>query len=144
MGKLLSINVSREKGCRKYPVKNAVITEMGIEGDAHAGPGVKQISILTLRSIEKMRAMGYKIDYGMLAENLTVDGIEPDEVRIGSILKIGESVVLEVTKIGKDCRENCELFKGKVEDCMMAKEGFFAKVIEGGKIKVGDEVTMMN
>ncbi len=142
-GKILSINISKKKGCRKYPVESAVITDMGIDGDAHAGPGVKQISLLTLKSIEKMRKKGYKIEYGELAENLTIDGIKPDEIRIGMRIRIGKNAIIEVTKIGKECHEECELFKGKIEDCMMAKEGFFARVIRGGEIKVGDAVSII-
>jgi len=141
MAKIISINRSREKGCRKYPVIRAFL-KYGIEGDAHAGKGEKQISLLTLRSIEKMRERGYNIQYGELAENITLDGLDPSEIKIGMKLGIGDAII-EVTKIGKKCNHDCELFKGNVEDCMMAKEGFFAKVIKEGEIKVGDEIKIL-
>ena len=140
MGIILSINVSKKKGCRKKRVEKARVNEYGIEGDAHAGKGLRQMSFLTLESIEKMRKKGYNIQYGELAENITLGGISPNDIKVGKKLKIGKEVIVEITKIGKDCKEDCSLFKGHFEDCMMAKEGFFAKVIRGGEIKIGDAV----
>ena len=141
MAKIISINVSRRKGCRKYPVKSAFLKN-GIVGDAHAGKGEKQLSLLTKSSIEKMWRKGYNIQYGELAENITIDGIEAEDIKVGMRMKIGEAII-EVNKIGKECNKECELFKGKIEDCMMAKEGFFAKVIKEGEIKVGNEVMIL-
>ena len=141
MAKIVSINVSNKKGCRKYPIKEAFL-KYGIEGDAHSGKGERQLSLLSTSSIEKMRKKGYNIQYGELAENITIDGIKASDIKIGLKMAIGKAII-EVTKIGKDCNKECELFKGKVEDCMMAKEGFFAKVIKEGEIKIGSNIKIL-
>ena len=139
-GVLLSINISEERGKRKRAVKEANITLEGIEGDAHAGKWHRQISLLGEESIEKMRRKGIEIEYGDFAENLTVRGIILYELKVGTRMRVGEAI-LEVTQIGKKCHDDCEI-KRMVGECVMPREGIFAKVIKGGKIKVGDEVVV--
>jgi len=140
-GILLSINISKERGRKKKPVGEANITMEGIEGDAHAGNWHRQISLLGEESIEKMRGAGIEINYGDFAENLTVRGITLYKLKIGTRIRVGE-VMLEVTQIGKKCHDDCEI-KRLVGKCVMPTEGIFARVIKGGKIRVGDEVEVV-
>ncbi len=141
-GILLSINISEKRGEKKKPVREANVTMEGIEGDAHAGKWHRQISLLGEESIERMKEKGIEINYGDFAENLTIRGISFRNIRKGTKIRIGE-VILEVTQIGKRCHEDCEI-KKKVGKCVMPKEGVFARVITGGKIKVGDRVMVEN
>jgi len=140
-GILLSINISERRGTRKKPVKEANITMEGIEGDSHAGRWHRQISLLGEESIEKMRGKGIEINYGDFAENLTVGGITLYKLNIGTRIRVGEAI-LEVTQIGKKCHEDCEI-KKIVGKCVMPTEGIFARVIKKGKIRVGDEVEVI-
>ncbi|ACR79414.1 MULTISPECIES: MOSC domain-containing protein [Kosmotoga] len=138
-GSILSINISRKKGMKKIPVQKAVLIENhGIEGDAHAGDWHRQVSMLALSSIEKMRAMGLQIDFGDFAENLTVEGVILHELPLGTRVRIGEAV-LEVTQIGKQCHNGCEISR-QTGVCVMPREGIFLRVIKGGEISVGDSV----
>ncbi|OAA21244.1 MOSC domain-containing protein [Kosmotoga sp. DU53] len=138
-GSILSINISRKKGMKKVPVQKAVLIENhGIEGDAHAGDWHRQVSMLALSSIEKMRAMGLQIDFGDFAENLTVEGVILHELPLGTRVRIGEAV-LEVTQIGKQCHNGCEISR-QTGVCVMPREGIFLRVIKGGEISVGDSV----
>ncbi len=139
---MLSINISDKKGQRKKPVEVARITKYGIEGDAHAGKWHRQISLLAEESIEKMRRKGLQIDYGDFAENITTKGINLAKLKVGQRLKIGNEVIIEVTQIGKKCHDDCEI-KRLTGECVMPREGIFAKVIAGGTIRVGDNITVM-
>ncbi len=140
-GIVVSINISSRKGERKKPVKVARITMDGIEGDAHAGKWHRQISLLAEESIEKMRAKGWKIGYGDFAENITTKGIELAKLKIGQRLRVGKEAVIEVTQIGKKCHDDCEV-KRLTGECVMPKEGIFARVIKSGVIKVGDKIVV--
>ena len=137
--KILSINMSHKKGTTKTPVNSAKLIENhGIEGDAHAGKWHRQVSMLSKSSIDKMRKLGFDLQYGDFAENITVDGVDVYKLPIGTIVEINEAV-LEITQIGKECHTDCAIFK-KVGKCIMPKEGIFLKVLKGGKINVGDDV----
>ncbi|MCD6447835.1 MAG: MOSC domain-containing protein [Thermoplasmata archaeon] len=114
----------------------------GIKGDAHAGRWHRQISLLAEESIEKMRKKGLQIGYGDFAENITTKGINLAELKVGQRLKIGNEVIIEVTQIGKKCHDDCEI-KRLTGECVMPKEGIFARVIAGGTIRVGDNITVM-
>ncbi|MCX7987818.1 MAG: MOSC domain-containing protein [Thermodesulfovibrio sp.] len=140
IGKVVSLNISQKKGTTKNPVLEVeVIENYGIKGDAHADSNWhRQISLLSITSIEKMKDKGFELNFGDFAENVTVEGFEVKDLSVGTKLKIGE-VILEISQIGKSCHSKCEIFKA-VGDCIMPKEGVFAKVLKGGKIKVGDEV----
>ncbi len=135
----MSINTSRAKGERKRPVGRAQLKPgHGIVGDGHAGKWHRQVSLLAMESIDKMRAKGLNVGPGDFAENLTTNGIELKALPLGTRLRLGESLA-EVTQIGKKCHSRCEIYR-QAGDCVMPKEGIFVKVIEGGVISDGDPV----
>lgn len=138
--KVLSVNISEEKGVIKKPVDQINITEKGIENDAHAGDWHRQISLLAKESIDNFeKELGRKLEFGEFAENITTEGITLYTMKPGDKLNIGE-VELEVTQIGKKCHgDGCAIFS-QVGKCVMPKEGIFAKVIKTGSIKAGDEI----
>ena len=143
-GVVISVNTSLLKGEKKIPVdKVDIVTCLGIEGDAHAGPGERQISLLAWESIEKMREKGYDAKNGDFAENLTIKGILLWELKPGDILKVGSEVFLRITRIGKICHQRCNIYY-QVGDCVMPREGVFAEVIDGGVVKSGDIVELLN
>ncbi len=110
-----------------------------MKDDAHAEIGIRQVSLLAKESIEKIRAKGLDVKYGDFAENLTTEGINLPTLPIGTRLKVGSKVLLEVTQIGKVCHDRCNIFY-TVGDCVMPREGIFAKVLVGGEIKVDDRI----
>lgn len=139
-GKVLSVNVSPKKGEKKNNINCGLFIEnLGLENDAHAETGIRQVSLLARESIEKIRAKGLDVQYGDFAENLTVEGIDLPALPIGTRLKVGDKVLLEVSQIGKVCHNRCNIFY-TVGDCVMPREGIFAKVLNGGEIKVGDKI----
>lgn len=147
MGKILSINVSKEKGTIKTPVTSAdLLVDHGIVGDAHAKNWHRQISLLADESIEKMRKALDENAFnilkpGVFAENILTTGIELKTLPIGTRLKIGETIH-EVTQIGKECHHGCEI-RQIVGDCVMPREGIFTKVIQSGKIYVNDPIEII-
>lgn len=140
-GKIVSINISKEKGTIKKPVPSAEISELGIVGDAHAGRWHRQISLLDAESVRAFeKKADRKIESGEFAENLLLEGIDLTAVAIFDRFSIGE-VELEVTQIGKKCHgDGCAIYQA-VGYCVMPREGLFARVIRGGEIKTGDDVT---
>ena len=142
-GKVVSINISENKGTTKKAIEEAYLIEnYGIEGDAHAGSHWhRQISLLAVESIEKMKDKGMILHYGDFAENITTEGIDLLSLPLGTKLQIGECI-LEITQHGKKCHSKCEIFKF-VGDCIMPREGVFAKVLKGGKIKRGDIINLL-
>ncbi len=139
-GKVLAVCVSANKGEKKTDIIEAnLVREHGIEGDAHAGDWHRQVSLLSLDSVNKMRDRGIAINYGDFAENLTVEGVELYTLPLGTRLKVGGEVELEVTQIGKACHHGCAI-RQQVGDCVMPREGIFARVIRGGKVSSGDTV----
>lgn len=140
MGKLIAICTSEKKGTQKEPVESAVLREdHGIAGDAHAGNWHRQVSLLGLEKIEAFRAKGADVDFGAFGENLIIEGFDFRNLPVGTRFAIGDAL-LEMTQIGKECHSHCAIFH-MVGDCIMPREGVFAKVIRGGQIKAGDEVT---
>ncbi len=141
--RVVSVNISLEKGTIKTPVPEIVIDELGVKGDAHAGDWHRQVSLLAKESIEKWSSLaGREVGYGEFAENITTEGIILYETSPGDRLVIG-NVELEVTQIGKKCHgTGCAIFK-EVGNCVMPKEGIFAKVITGGKVRAGDEIMLV-
>lgn len=130
-----AISISKKKGTKKENIQEAVLKEdYGIVGDAHAG-SERQVSLLAEESIKKMKL---NVGPGDFAENITTNGIDLIGLDIGSRLRIGD-VELEITKKGKECHTRCNIFY-QAGDCVMPKEGVFAKVVKGGKIKVGEEI----
>lgn len=145
LGRVVSINISKQKGTPKQPADEALlIKDFGIEGDAHAGAGHRQVSLLDVSSIRKMEKYGLKgLCFGKFAENITTEGLDLSRIDIGTRLKIGNDVVLEISQIGKKCHgDGCEIAR-TVGVCIMPREGMFARVLKGGKIKVGDCIEVM-
>jgi TatD DNase family protein len=143
MGKVLAICTSAEKGTAKHNAGRAeFIVNHGIKGDAHAGAWHRQVSLLSHQKIEAFRTKGAEVEDGAFGENLVVDGIEFSSLPVGSLLSCGD-VVLEMTQIGKECHSHCAIFK-VMGDCIMPREGVFARVIRGGVISVGDEMYVGN
>ena len=139
MSHVVAVCISENKGERKTPVDAVELRENhGIVGDAHAGDWHRQVSLLASESIDKMRALGLDVDSGDFAENITTSGIDLVSLPIGTRLQVGEAL-LEVTQIGKECHTRCAIFY-QAGDCVMPKEGIFAKVISGGVIRPGDEI----
>ena len=139
-GKILAVNISQAKGEKKNNVGCGLFIEnLGLENDVHAETGIRQVSLLARESIEKIRAKGLDVNYGDFAENLTIEGIDLPSLPIGTRLKIGQEVLLEVTQIGKVCHNRCNIFY-TVGDCVMPREGIFAKVLAGGRIKIDDPI----
>jgi MOSC domain-containing protein YiiM len=138
-GVVVSVSISREKGVKKTPVESVVLrVDHGIEGDAHAGPWHRQVSLLAEESVQKMRDRGLNVGYGDFAENITTRGLILHELPVGAKLRIGECRA-EVTQIGKKCHTRCAIYHA-VGDCVMPREGVFIRVIQGGKIEKGDPV----
>ena len=136
MGTIISLNTSTETGTGKTPVASiAVRCDHGMEGDAHARNWHRQISLLALESIETMREKGLELVPGNFAENITTQGLALSSLPVGTRLVSGE-VELEITQIGKKCHAKCNIFS-QVGDCIMPKEGVFAKVIREGVLRQG-------
>ncbi len=142
-GRIRAISVSKERGTRKVNVPRAELqTGLGIVGDAHAGNWDKQISLLSIECIGKMVARGAKVSPGDLAENITTEGIGLGTLKVGSKLRLGVNVELEITKFGKKCHGRCKIFE-QIGDCIMPREGVFARVTQGGTINVGDVIEVI-
>ena len=139
MGKVLAVCTSPEKGTAKHNVGSAeFVVNHGLKGDAHAGPWHRQVSLLSHQKIEDFRARGAAVEDGAFGENLVVEGIDFRSLPVGTILECAD-VLLEMTQIGKECHSHCAIFK-VMGDCIMPREGVFAKVLKGGFISVGDEM----
>jgi len=139
-GLIVAINTSSAKGTRKKNVgKSRLIPDFGIQEDAHAGDWHRQVSLLAFESIAKMVQLGLKVGPGDFAENITTRGLDLLSLPIGTRFRMGSQALLEVTQIGKVCHTRCAIFY-QAGDCVMPKEGIFARVLEGGEIQVGDEI----
>ncbi|MBN1820909.1 MAG: hypothetical protein JXR31_11645 [Prolixibacteraceae bacterium] len=137
--KILSVNISKEKGTIKEPIDSIYLSEIGVEGDAHSGSWHRQISLLARESIEKFEHKNDRnIKYGEFAENITIEGLLLHNCHPLDRFK-NESIELEVTQIGKECHgDNCAIFR-EVGNCVMPQEGIFARTIKGGELKAGDK-----
>lgn len=143
-GRIRAISVSKEKGTQKVNVPEAELkADFGLVGDAHAGNWHRQVSLLAAESIEKMVAKGAKVAPGNFAENITTEGIDLLKLSLGTRLRLGGSVELEVTQFGKQCHSRCAIFE-QVGDCVMPREGIFAKVAAPGRIRVGDVIEVID
>ncbi len=143
MAKVVAVNISEKKGVIKKPIEKGFFkVNHGLEGDAHAGKWHRQVSLLGQESINKMIDKGIKdLTPGKFAENITTEGIILYELPIGTKLRIGETE-MEVTQIGKECHQGCEIRK-LTGDCVMPREGIFTRVLKEGIIKAGDEVQII-
>ena len=141
--KIDSIAVSKKKGTRKTQVEEAsLVQDHGLEGDAHAGPWHRQVSFLASESIESARQQGLDVTFGDFAENIATSGIEWLKVPIGTRVQLGEMALVEITQIGKECHNKCAIYY-MAGDCIMPREGIFARVLKGGKIHCGDQVSLI-
>lgn len=137
---IVSIALSRKKGTPKRPVEEAaLIAEYGLENDAHAGPGLRQVSFLAAESIARAREQGLEVSFGDFAENIATSGIDWLKISIGARVTIGESALVEITQIGKECHNRCAIYY-LAGDCIMPREGVFGRVIQGGNIRRGDRI----
>lgn len=142
MAKIIAVCQSEKKGTSKKPMPEIVVKESyGVVGDAHADCQThRQVSLLAIESIDKMRNKGFEfLQPGDFAENITVEGIDLASLPIGTKLNAGKEVVLEMTQIGKECHAACAI-RQQVGDCIMPREGIFARVIRGGRVKAGDTI----
>ena len=144
MARVVAINISEQKKTPKKSIpEGRLIEDFGFEGDAHAGKWHRQVSLLAKESIEK--AQGMRTDglcHGMFAENITTEGIELHTLPVGTKLKIGENALIEITQIGKECHDGCAI-RELVGQCIMPKEGIFGRVLTGGTVRSGDEITVV-
>lgn len=144
MGVVKAVCTSPKKGMRKKNVGEGILVpEHGLQGDAHTGTWHRQVSLLALESIQKMRDMGLDVNPGDFAENITTEGMDLVSLPVGTRLKIGSEAVGEVTQIGKECHTRCAIYY-QAGDCVMPKEGIFIRVLAGGPVKVGDNIEVMN
>ncbi|WP_028583789.1 MOSC domain-containing protein [Desulfogranum mediterraneum] len=142
MATIISLNISTQKGVDKEPVEQVSLkVDHGIEGDAHAGDWHRQVSLLAEESIDFMRNKGLELAPGAFAENITTRGIELATLPVGTLLK-SNTTLLEVTQIGKKCHQGCAIFQ-QVGDCIMPREGIFAKVITPGVLCCGDPIEVV-
>lgn len=142
MGKIIAICVSEKKGTQKKNIDEAMFIENhGIENDAHAGDWHRQVSLLSYNKIQEFNEKGANVFHGAFGENLVVEGIDFVTLPVGTQFKCND-VLLELTQIGKECHTRCQIYY-KMGECIMPKQGVFAKVIKGGSIKVGDELLVI-
>ncbi len=141
MGKVISVCISEKRGTKKTSVPYIDIKKNhGIIGDAHAADWHRQISLLAIESVDKMRNPFLELHPGDFAENILTQGIMLNELPVGTILKIGDTKI-RITQIGKKCHSDCEI-KKIVGTCVMPTEGIFAEVLEEGCIKPNDNITV--
>jgi MOSC domain-containing protein YiiM len=141
MGRIIAVCTSEKKGTRKTPVAEVKIEAgCGVAGDAHADCQThRQVSLLAVESIDKMRRRGFELNPGDFAENITTEGIDLVSLPAGATILAGDNVVLEISQIGKECHAACAIHR-QVGDCIMPREGIFARVIRGGMVKPGDTI----
>lgn len=143
VGKVIAVCISEKKGERKKNVGSCQLLEnFGLAGDGHGGDWHRQVSLLASESIAKMRAAGLDVGPGDFAENLTTEGIELFGLPIGTRLQLSGGALLEVTQIGKICHDRCAIYY-QAGDCVMPKEGIFARVLLGGPVSEGDSITVV-
>jgi MOSC domain-containing protein YiiM len=141
--KIVSLAVSKKKGTRKVQVEEALLVEgHGLKGDAHGGPWHRQVSFLASESIEECRRRGLEVTFGDFAENVATEGIDWKMIPIGTRVELGDAAIVEVTQIGKECHNKCAIYY-QAGDCIMPREGVFARVLKGGTLRRGDPVTLL-
>jgi MOSC domain-containing protein YiiM len=144
MAKILAVCKSKKKGTRKDDVKEGyLLQDYGMDDDAHADSNShRQVSLMAIESIEKMRKLGLDVGPGDFAENLTTEGMDLVSLPVGTEVSVGNEVKLEITQIGKECHTKCAIYR-TVGQCIMPEEGVFTRVVRGGTIKTGDEIKVV-
>lgn len=143
MGKIIALCTSEKKGTLKEPVMSVELREgYGIVGDAHAGNWHRQVSLLAIEKIEEFRKKGVDVNFGAFGENIVTEGIDLRKLPVGTRLKLGSDVVLEVTQIGKECHKDCAI-RHQVGDCIMPREGIFAEVVHGGMLEPDGDIEIL-
>ena len=141
-GKVIAVCISENKGTQKKEVPSIkLIPDWGIENDAHAGKWYRQVSLLGLEKIEDIRAKGAEVDFGAFGENMIISGFDLRTLPVGTRFRIGDAL-LELTQIGKECHAHCAIYH-QVGDCSRPREGVFTVVLEGGEVKAGDEIELI-
>jgi len=141
--KVLAVCISDIKGTPKKQMTGAELRpDWGLVGDAHAASGKRQVSLLAIESINKMKEQGVDVGFGSFAENITTQGINLVGLPVGQKLRIGPEAILQVSQIGKECHGRCAVYY-QIGDCIMPREGIFAAVIKGGRIKDGDKIEIL-
>ena len=140
--KIVSIATSKKKGTRKASVAEAYLKkEHGLDGDAHAGKWHRQGSFLASEEIDKARQSGLDVTFGDFAENIATTGVDWKNIPVGTRIRLGSDALVEITQIGKECHNRCAIYY-KAGDCIMPREGVFARVLEEGKIRCGDQISI--
>ncbi len=143
MGRVEAVCISRKKGTVKRPVGRAEVrVGHGLVGDAHAGPWHRQVSLLAVEEIERALAQTLPEVAGKFAENLAVRDLPPESATVGTKLRVGDAVLLEITQLGKECHQHCAIYT-RTGECIMPKLGLFARVLAGGVVAVGDAVEVV-
>jgi len=142
--KIVSIAISKKKGTTKKCIDQAELIENhGIKEDAHAGDWHRQLSFLSAESIEKVSTEEFKLNFGDFAENVATTGIDWKSQKVGQRVTLGKNALVEITQIGKECHKKCAIYY-RTGDCIMPKEGVFAKILKVGMIKVGDNISLID
>lgn len=142
MGKIMAVCISEKRGTQKKNIEKVrLIENFGLEGDAHAGNWHRQVSLLSYEKVRAFEEKGISVEDGAFGENLLVEGYDFKTLPVGTRFRCGE-VLLEMTQIGKECHSHCEIYQA-VGDCIMPREGVFARVLHGGVIQIGDEMEIV-
>ena len=143
-GQVAAVSISHRKGQKKTNLSACELLQgEGFRGDAHAGDWHRQVSLLAMESIARIRQLGLKVAPGDFAENITTTGLKLWELPLGARLAVGSKALLEVTQIGKECHDRCAIYQ-QVGDCVMPREGIFARVLRGGTVRPGDNIRILS
>lgn len=142
MGKIMAVCISEKRGTQKKKIEKVrLIENFGLEGDAHGGNWHRQVSLLSYEKVRAFEEKGISVEDGAFGENLLVEGFDFKTLPVGTRFRCGEAL-LEMTQIGKECHSHCEIYQA-VGDCIMPREGVFARVLHGGVIQIGDEMEIV-
>lgn len=142
MGKIMAVCISEKRGTQKKNIEKVrLIENFGLEGDAHGGNWHRQVSLLSYEKVRAFEEKGISVEDGAFGENLLVEGFDFKTLPVGTRFRCGEAL-LEMTQIGKECHSHCEIYQA-VGDCIMPREGVFARVLHGGEIQIGDELEIV-
>lgn len=141
--RIVAVSRSNKKGEKKSNIPEGELrTDWGLAGDAHADGSHRQLSLLAMESIEAMRQLGAMVNPGDFAENITTEGIRLHTLPIGTQFLVGDDIILELTRIGKECHSGCAIQK-QVGKCVMPLEGVFCRIIRGGTVRPGDPIRLL-